>query len=168
MIEKTIYRRDKLSVFIAVVTLLIVFTNMINVERQLTQMERKLEKSDSLFNDLYEGVFDKYEKTSFIVTATTWNPTKAQTDDSPNLTACGFKIDTINPYKQRIVGLSRDLLEHFYYGERVKIENCGKFNGVYTVVDCGNKRLIRTVDICIGRNQLGGKFKNVVLRHYDD
>lgn len=127
------------------------------------QHENKLDNISYRYDSMYYSIVDTFEKKSFLVTATTWNPTKAQTDDSPHLTACGFKIDTINPYKQKIIGLSRDLLEHFYYGQKVKLENCGKFNGIYTVVDCGNKRLVRTVDICIARNQLGGKFKNVIL-----
>lgn len=137
------------------------------VESKIELMEIKINEQDSLFKDLYYSIVDTFEKSSFLVTATTWNPTKAQTDNSPHLTACGFKIDTLNPSKQRIIGLSRDLLEHFYYGEKVILENAGKFNGVYTVVDCGSKRLIRTVDICISRNELGGRFENVVLKHYD-
>ena len=68
-----------------------------------------------------------------------------------------------NPFKHRLIGLSRDLLENFYYGEKVILKNCGKFDGEYTVMDCGNKRLIRTVDILINRNMIGGKFENAVL-----
>jgi hypothetical protein len=166
MIEKTIYRRDKFAIAGIILLFITIIYSNVTLNKEISKLEKKIETSDSLYNDMYYGVFDTFEKQSFIVTVTTWNPTKAQTDDSPNLTACGFRIDTINPYKQRIVGLSRDLLEHFYYGEKVIIENCGRFNGVYTVVDCGAKRLVRTVDICIGRNQLGGKFENVIIRHY--
>ena len=129
--------------------------------------ETKLNEAIYKYDSMYYSIVDTFEKKSFLVTVTTWNPTKSQTDDSPHLTACGFRIDTINPYKQKIIGLSRDLLKHFYYGEKVRLENCGKFNGIYTVVDCGNKRLVRTVDICIARNQKGGKFKNVILRKTD-
>ena len=131
----------------------------------INKLEKQNKIQDSLFNDMYYSVIDTFERTAFIVTATTWNPTKAQCDDSPDRTACNFLIDTLNPYKQRIIGLSNDLLPHFYYGEKVKLENCGRFSGYYTVVDCGAKRLVRTVDICIGRNVLGGKFNNVILRH---
>jgi len=127
--------------------------------------ERILKEQDSLFKDMYYAVIDTFERTAFIVTVTTWNPTRKQCDNTPHITACNFLIDTINPSKHRIIALSNDLLEHFYYGEKVKLENCGKFSGYYTVADCSSKRLIRTVDICIGKNEFGGKFNNAILRH---
>lgn len=118
---------------------------------------------DSLFQNLYYSIIDSFEKKAFLVTATTYNATKNQCDNSPDRTACNFKIDMNNPFKHRIIGLSRDLLENFYYGEHVILQNCGKYSGEYVVADCGNKRLIRTVDILINRNMIGGKFENAVL-----
>lgn len=150
------------TVGIITVVLFIIIIHDVN------KLKVEQEIKDSLWTDMYYSVIDSFEKEAYLVTVTTWNPTKAQCDNSPDRTACNFKIDTINPYKQRIIGLSRDLLQDFYYGEKVKLENCGRFNGYYTVVDCGAKRLVRTVDICIGRNVLGGKFKNAVLKHTND
>lgn len=133
------------------------------IQNQIIDLKKQNNTQDSLFQDLYYSVIDTFEKKAFLVTVTTYNATKNQCDESPDRTACNFKIDMNNPFKHRLIGLSRDLLENFYYGEKVILKNCGKFDGEYTVMDCGNKRLIRTVDILINRNMIGGKFENVVL-----
>ena len=133
------------------------------IQNQIIDLKKQNNTQDSLFQDLYYSVIDTFEKKAFLVTVTTYNATKNQCDESPDRTACNFKIDMNNPFKHRLIGLSRDLLENFYYGEKVILKNCGKFDGEYTVMDCGNKRLIRTVDILINRNMIGGKFENAVL-----
>lgn len=149
-------------ILIGLITL--VFLYVLQEER-INKLENKSKYRDSLYLDLYYSIVDTFEKEAYLVTVTTYNATKAQTDNTPLLTSCGFKIDSLNPYRQKIIGLSRDLLEEFYYGEKVILQNCGKFNGEYTVLDCANSRLIRTVDICINRNAIGGTYKNVVLKH---
>jgi 3D (Asp-Asp-Asp) domain-containing protein len=120
---------------------------------------------DSLFNDMYYAVIDTNEKDAFLVTLTTYNASKLQTDDTPNLTSYQFKIDPKNPFSQRFIGLSRDLLEEFRYGEIVIVENAGIYNGYYIVADCMNNRFIRCVDILIGNKQKHTKLKNIVLKH---
>ncbi len=134
-----------------------------NLNERLMIIEQQNKTQDSLFNDMYYAVIDTGERKSFIVTVTTYNATKGQCDESPDRTSCNFKIDMNNPFKHRIIGLSRDLLDHFYYGEKVLLQNCGKYSGEYIVADCGNKRLVRTVDILINRNMIGGKFENAVI-----
>jgi hypothetical protein len=63
------------------------------------------------------------------------------------------------------VGLSRDLLEEFRYGEIVELQNAGSYNGFYIVADCMNKRFLRYVDVLIGSKQKHIKMENVVLKH---
>lgn len=134
---------------------------------EIMKQQIKINRLDSLYKDLYFSFVDSNEKLAFLVTATTFNATRNQCDDRFWETACQFKIDTLNPFKQRIISISRDLQSEFYFGEKVIIENCKdkKYNGEYTILDLGNARLVRTIDICINKNQLGGLFKNVVLRH---
>jgi hypothetical protein len=43
-----------------------------------------------------------------IVTVTTYTPSVEETDSTPLITASGFKINPINPKKQRIIAVSRD------------------------------------------------------------
>ena len=89
---------------------------------------------------------------SFKVTVTTYNPTKAQCDDTPNITADGTKINPKNASQYRYVALSRDLLNRwggpFEYGEYVAIEgtNNGKHDGVWQVKDTMSPKWIKRID----------------------
>jgi 3D (Asp-Asp-Asp) domain-containing protein len=60
------------------------------------------------------------------VTLTTYSATIGQTDSTPHITASGFKIDTINPKKHRIIAVSRDLKKKWPFGTKVRIKRAGK------------------------------------------
>ena len=47
-------------------------------------------------------------KISYTVTVTTYNPTRAQTDSTPNITADGTRINPRKATQYRYVALSRD------------------------------------------------------------
>jgi 3D (Asp-Asp-Asp) domain-containing protein len=122
-------------------------------------------EQDSLWKDLYYSIVDTMEKESYLVTVTTYNATDKQTDKTPNLTSAQYKIDKKNPFTQKFIGLSRDLLEEFHYGEIVILENAGNYNGYYIVADCMNSRFLRHVDILIDNKQKHTKINSVVLKH---
>jgi 3D (Asp-Asp-Asp) domain-containing protein len=151
--------------FLDIILFIIILFLCVLIDYRVDGIEKNDKKQDSLFNDMYYSVIDTFEKEAFLVTLTTYNPSKAQTDKSPNLTACNLKINTKNPYSQRYVGLSRDLLEEFRYGEIVELQNAGSYNGFYIVADCMNKRFLRYVDVLIGSKQKHIKMENVVLKH---
>lgn len=153
---------EKIIISLSILTFLFLLSSQQN---QINELKLSSKYKDSLYLELYNSIIDSVEKESYIVTVTTYLAVKGQTDNTPFITSCGLKIDPNNPSKHRYISLSRDLLGEFYYGEQVEIQNCGKFNGIYIVADCCNKRLLRTVDILIGRHTVGGKFKNVVLKH---
>jgi 3D (Asp-Asp-Asp) domain-containing protein len=97
------------------------------------------------------------------VTLTTYSPTVGETDSTPHLTASGFKIDTLNPIKHRIIAVSRDLKKKWKFGTRVKIKNAGKYNGIYTVKDVMNKRFKNHIDLLIGEDDKHTTIKNVKI-----
>jgi 3D (Asp-Asp-Asp) domain-containing protein len=98
-----------------------------------------------------------------VVTLTTYTPTKRETDSSPNVTASGYKIDTANPRKHRIIAVSRDLKKKWKFNQKVRIRKAGKYNGVYTVKDVMNKRYKKRVDILIGKRDKQIKLENVQI-----
>jgi 3D (Asp-Asp-Asp) domain-containing protein len=98
-----------------------------------------------------------------VVTLTTYTPTKRETDSSPNITASGYKIDTSNPRKHRIIAVSRDLKKKWKFNQKVRIRKAGKYNGVYTVKDVMNKRYKKRVDILIGKRDKQIKLENVQI-----
>lgn len=150
--------------YLAVVLLLIVILNY-RTNNRIDSVNKTIEYNDSLWNDLYYSIVDTMEKESYLVTVTTYNPSDKQTDKSPNLTSAQYKIDSKNPFTHKFIGLSRDLLSEFYYGEIVILENAGIYNGYYIVADCMNSRFLRHVDILIGKTQKHTKINNVVLKH---
>jgi len=98
-----------------------------------------------------------------IVTVTTYSPTVEQTDSTPLITASGFEINPINPKKQRIVAVSRDLKKKYKFGKKIRITGIGKLSGTYTVRDVMNKRYRNRVDILIGEDDTHTSFKKAKL-----
>lgn len=98
-------------------------------------------------------------KTS-VVTCTVYNAVPAQTNSDPGHTASMFKLDLSNPYKHRIIAVSRDLLKKFPMGTKVKIEGTS-YDGIYTVEDKMNRRYKNRIDILINTNMGIGKWENV-------
>ena len=86
------------------------------------------------------------------VTLTTYTTSAKETDSTPHITASGFKIDTLNPMKHRIIAVSRDLKKKWKFGTKVRITGAGKYNGTYYVRDLMNKRYKKRIDILIGKN----------------
>jgi len=106
--------------------------------------------------DSYKKIYKQF------VTLTIYSPSTSQTDSTPNLTASGFKIDTTNPSKHRIIAVSRDLKKKGWgFGKKVRIKKAGKFNGVYTIRDLMNKRHKNRIDILVDDEEKPVKLKNV-------
>ena len=120
------------------------------IPMEVTMMEKEIEKEISNVEP-------------DIVTVTTYSPSVEETDSTPLITASGFKINPINPKKQRIVAVSRDLKRKYKFGKKVRITGIGKYSGTYTVRDVMNKRYRKRVDILIGTDDKQTKFKKAKL-----
>ena len=94
---------------------------------------------------------DYYDIQSFDVTVTTYNPTRKQTDSTPNETADGTIIKPWKATEYRYVALSRDLIARwggpFEYGDYIVIEGTDGWDGVYQVRDTMNPKWVKRVDI---------------------
>jgi 3D (Asp-Asp-Asp) domain-containing protein len=98
-----------------------------------------------------------------VVTLTTYTISKSQTDNTPLITASGYKLDNINPYKHRIISISRDLKKIIGFGDTVILENAGKYNGVWRVEDLMNSRFVNKIDILINPNDVHTKMYEVSM-----
>ena len=96
------------------------------------------------------------------VVATVYNAVPAQTNSDPSHTASMFKLDLSNPYKHKIIAVSRDLLKKFPMGTVVKIEGTS-YDGIYTVNDKMNKRYTKRIDLLINVGMRIGKWNNVTI-----
>ncbi len=109
-----------------------------------------------------------YEIQSFDVTVTTYNPTRHQTDSTPNELADGTKIKPWKATKYRYVALSRDLIARwggpFEYGDYVVIEGTDGWDGVYQVRDTMNPKWVKRVDILTTNSMF--KYTDVKMYKY--
>lgn len=81
------------------------------------------------------------------ITITMYYAVEGQCDNTPLVTACGYKINPKKASEQKWIAVSRDLLKKFKYGDKVRISNAGEKNGIYRVSDTMNKRYRSRVDI---------------------
>ena len=109
-------------------------------------------------------------KIAYNVTVTTYNPTRAQCDATPNITADGTKFKTWKATSYRYVALSRDLIARwggpFNYGDYIVIEGTGKWDGVYQVRDTMNPKWTNRVDILTTNSRF--KYNNITMYKYVD
>jgi len=107
---------------------------------------------------------------SYKVTVTTYNPTYAQCDDTPNITADGTKFNRWRATSYRYVALSRDLIARwggpFEYGDYIVIEGTGEWDGVYQVRDTMNPKWTNRVDILTTNSRF--KYNNITMYKYVD
>ena len=110
--------------------------------------------------------------TEFEVTVTMYNPTRGQTDSTPNELADGTKINPNRASSYRYIALSRDLLARwggpFNYGDYVIVEGTGKQDGVYQVRDTMNARFTKRVDILKDRGSRKFKYNNIKLYKHNE
>lgn len=102
-----------------------------------------------------------------IVTLTTYTIDPLQTDSTPLITASGFKLDSINPRRHRVIAVSRDLKRKLKFGDKVRLSNAGRFNGVWYVRDLMNKRFKNKIDILINPDGRHTKLSGVVITKID-
>ena len=125
---------------------------------------------DEIFNLKY-GTEAYYGKQEFSVTVTMYNPTRGQTDKTPNITADGTRINPNKASSYRYIALSRNLLSRwggpFDYGDYVVIEGAGIYSGVYQVKDTMSPRFTNRVDILRSRDSKHFKYTNVILYKQD-
>ena len=106
---------------------------------------------------------NKHKDVPNVVTLTTYNVCAKQCDSTPLITASGFKIDLLHPGKHRIIAISRDLKKLFKFGQKVKLSNAGRFNGVYYVHDVMNKRFKNKIDVLINNDVPIDKLNDVLI-----
>ena len=97
------------------------------------------------------------------VTVTTYTPSVGECDSTPNITASGFKIDTLNPKRHKIIAVSRDLKRKWKFGTKIRITGIGKHDGTYIVKDVMNKRFKKRIDILVGKQDKQFKFTNIKI-----
>ena len=160
--------KENLSVLLYVLPALIVTYHASNL------MDERHEEIMSLKEQVWElqnNCDTQYtNKISYKVTVTTYNPTKSQTDSTPNELADGTKIKPWRATDYRYVALSRDLIARwggpFEYGDYIVIEGTDGWDGIYQVRDTMNPKWTNRVDILTTNSRF--KYNNITMYKYVD
>lgn len=86
---------------------------------------------------------------TFEVLATKYNPVPEQCDSDYLTTADNSKIDTIklNRHELKWIAVSRDLLNHFNYGDTILVDSENEnLNGEWVIKDTMNRRFTNRID----------------------
>ena len=148
-------RSDVAMASIVVVTLINVFYSINifqnNREFYADELDRLTEKNNVIQTELNE--FLKY---GIEVDVTMYQPTRHQTDSTPNITADGTRIKISRASDYKFVALSRNLLSRwggpFEYGDFILIKGTEGKDGVYQVRDTMNPKWVNMVDIIESTN----------------
>ena len=148
-------RSDVAMASIVVVTLINVFYSINifqnNREFYADELERLVNKNKAIQTELNE--FHKY---GIEVDVTMYQPTRHQTDSTPNITADGTRIKISRASDYKFVALSRNLLSiwggPFEYGDFILIKVTDSKDCVYQVRDTMNPKWVNMVDILESTN----------------
>lgn len=101
------------------------------------------------------------------VVTTVYNAVPNQCDSTPNYTASGFKLDLTNVAAHKIIAMERTFMKELglKYGDVVKIEGTGKYDGVWQIQDTMNKRYAgqHKIDLLVDKSIKLGKWTNIKL-----
>ena len=107
----------------------------------------------------------KAQDEGLTVTATVYNAVVEQCNEDPGHTATMFKLDLTNPYKHRIIAVSRDLEKlGFPMNTKVYITGTGRYDGYWYIRDRMNKRYKRRIDFLINNEMPIGKWEEARIQ----
>ena len=160
--------RKNLSILLYVLPILMVTYHASNLIDEVWEENRTLKEQ---VWELQNNCDNQYtNKISYKVTVTTYNPTRGQTDSTPNELADGTKIKPWRATDYRYVALSRDLIARwggpFEYGDYIVIEGTDKWDGIYQVRDTMNPKWTNRVDILTTNSRF--KYNNIIMYKYVD
>lgn len=130
-----------------------------NTLETVAQVEQKIEqKAEEKLDDQWTLLADD-------VKATVYNAVPSQCNSKPNVTASMFKLNLKDVLSHRIIAMERTMMKEYglKYGDVVKIEGTGTWDGVWQIQDTMNKRFAgqHKIDILVPNNIRLGKWDGV-------
>lgn len=101
------------------------------------------------------------------VEATVYNAVPEQCYGDPSYTASMFRLNMDDVYSHRIIAMERTFMKELglKYGDVVKVEGTGKWDGVWQIQDTMNKRFAgqKKIDFLVPDNIKLGKWNTVKI-----
>lgn len=134
------------------------------VLEQLTQIEQAQDES---LSNKWELLGERDGKPADDVLATVYNAVPAQCNNDVRHTASMFKLNLDDVLSHRIIAMERTMMKEYglKYGDVVKIEGAGQWDGIWQIQDTMNKRFAgqHKIDILVPNNIKYGKWDNVKI-----
>ena len=158
------------AILVNILALLLVtgyFDKMLDKTRtEIFEIKDELNKN----NNLTKKYHSPWGTIEFNVTVTMYNPSKEQTDSTPNQLADGTIINPDRASQYRYIALSRDLIARwggpFNYGDYVMLKGTDGYDGIYQVRDTMAPKFINRVDILLTNGSEQFKYDNIILYKY--
>lgn len=114
-----------------------------------------------------EEIIEEWKLQTTDVIVTVYNAVPAQCNRDFGVTASMFYLDLYDVEAHRIIAMERTFMKSLglVYGDIVKIEGTGKYDGIYQIQDTMNKRFAgqHKIDILVNENIKYGKWNNVKI-----
>lgn len=112
-------------------------------------------------------VFDEWFLVSENVEGTVYNAVPEQCDSDCLYTASMFRLNLNDVYSHRIIAMERTFIKYLglKYGDVVKVEGTGEYDGVWQIQDTMNKKYAgrQKIDFLVPNNIKTGKWENIKL-----
>jgi hypothetical protein len=106
------------------------------------------------------------------VEATVYNAVPEQCDEDPLYTASMFRLDLNDVYSHKIIAMEKTFMKSLglKYGDVVKVEGTGTWDGVWQIQDTMNPRFAgqKKIDFLVPENIKTGKWNTVKLYSLTD
>lgn len=137
-----------------------------NDEAKNATINESIKDTISITNDK-NVTFDEWILVSENVEGTVYNAVPEQCDSDCLYTASMFRLNLDDVYSHRIIAMERTFINHLglKYGDVVKVEGTGVFDGVWQIQDTMNKKYAgrQKIDFLVPNNIKTGKWGNIKL-----
>ncbi len=145
--------------------------NLNNAQKQLLQQaaqtEEVAQEPEKTREENLANPPGKWTPIANDVLATVYNAVPAQCNKDVIHTASMFKLNLNDVLSHRIIAMERTMMKEFglKYGDVVKIEGAGKWDGLWRIEDTMNKRFAgqHKIDILVPKDTTLGKWSNVTV-----
>lgn len=135
----------------------------------LTSFELDIAMSEGLptLPDDFHVIHNEWELVAENVEATVYNAVPEQCDNDPLYTASMFRLNLDDVYSHKIIAMEKTFMKTLglKYGDVVKVEGAGKWDGVWQIQDTMNPRFAgqKKIDFLVPENIKTGKWNTVKI-----
>ena len=137
-----------------------------------TTFEHPIIENESCDDTYVENIPDEWVLVAENVEGTVYNAVVEQCDDDPIYTASMFRLNLDDVYSHKIIAMEKTFMRDLglKYGDVVKVEGTGKWDGVWQIQDTMNPRFAgrKKIDFLVPEDVKLGKWNTIKLYSLSD